>query len=91
MNAATREIASMLDMLPEQEQLFACEVMKKLILAWDPDFTKLTAKEASDLELARAEFARGETVNHEDINWDDYSKICDVLSTIHHLWSIKQT
>jgi hypothetical protein len=70
MSSATREIVSMLDILPEPEQVFACEVMKKLVLAWDPDFNKLTSKEAMDLEIARKEFENGETVNHEDINWD---------------------
>jgi hypothetical protein len=60
----------MLDLLPEKEQIFACEVLKKLVLAWDPDFTKLTAKEAADLEIANAEFARGEFVSHADIDWE---------------------
>jgi hypothetical protein len=60
----------MLDLLPEKEQIFACEVLKKLVLAWDPDFTKLTAKEAADLEIANAEFARGEFVSHADVDWE---------------------
>ena len=42
--------AEMLDMLPEKEQNFAYELMKKLVLAWDPDFTKLTPDEKKRLE-----------------------------------------
>ena len=40
------DAARMLDMLPESEQSFAFEFIKKLVLAWDPDFTKVTPEEA---------------------------------------------
>ena len=30
---------SMLEMLPAQEQDFAYEFVKRLVLAWDPDYT----------------------------------------------------
>ena len=33
-------IANMVDMLPEQEQLLAFEFIKRMVLAWDSDFTK---------------------------------------------------
>lgn len=29
------EIANMVDMLPEQEQLLAFELIKRMVLAWD--------------------------------------------------------
>ena len=38
----SQAIAQMVDMLPEQDQQLAFELVKKLVLAWDPDFTKLT-------------------------------------------------
>ncbi len=41
-----------------------------LVLAWDPDFTKLTPSEKAELEQAEREFANGETIPHEAINWD---------------------
>ena len=63
--------AKMLDMLPEQEQALACEMLKRIVLAWDPDFTKLTDAEAEALRAAEAEFERGETISHDAINWDD--------------------
>ena len=67
MTAATKEIMTMLDMLPEDEQKFACEVMKKLFLAWDPDFTKLTPEEAERLKTAEES---GFIFEH-DIDWDN--------------------
>ena len=68
---AVREITSMLEMLPKEEQEFACEVVRKLILAWDPDFTKLTPLEATELRLAYDQVANGEVFADDDINWDN--------------------
>ena len=67
MSERTMEIAQMVDMLPEQDQALAYELVKKLVLAWDPDFTKLTAKERSELEEAEAD---PETVSFDAIDWD---------------------
>ena len=58
---------NMLEMLPEQEQNLALELVKRLVLAWDPDYTKLTPSERICLEEAE----NGEYVNAKDINWDD--------------------
>ena len=58
---------SMLEMLPEQEQALAFELIKRIVLAWDPDYTKLTPDERIRLEAAET----GEYVNAKDINWDD--------------------
>lgn len=60
-------MAEMFDMLPEQDQNLAYELIKKLVLAWDPDFTKLTPKERKELEEAENDT---ETISHENINWD---------------------
>lgn len=70
MTAQVQQIAEMLDMLPEEEQNFACEVMRKLILAWDADFTKLTPKEAQELEEAR----NGEFIDADEIDWENLEK-----------------
>ncbi len=75
MTAATKEIITMLDMLPQKEQEFACEVMRKLILAWDPDFTKLTPKEAKELRIAKEQIVNGETFKHDEIDWDNLEKL----------------
>jgi hypothetical protein len=75
MTAITKEIVSMLDMLPEEEQKFACELMKKLVLAWDPDFTKLTTKEAEELKIAHQQVENGEYYDDDDIDWDNLDKM----------------
>lgn len=67
MSERTMQIAEMVDMLPEQDQSLAFEIIKKLVLAWDPDFTKLTPKERQELEEAEND---PEFISHDDINWD---------------------
>lgn len=62
--------ASMLDMLPQSEQELAFEMLKRIVLAWDADFTKVTPAEAAALDAAEAEIARGETVPDDAIDWD---------------------
>jgi len=60
---------------PQAGQDFACEIMKRLIIAWDPDFTKLTPNEAADLKIAHTQIANGETFAHEDIDWDNLDEM----------------
>ena len=42
----------------------------RIVLAWDPDFTKLTPDEAERLRQAEEEVERGEVVSDSDIDWD---------------------
>lgn len=70
MSTVTKEAIDLMEILPESEQNFALEFIKKLVLAWDPDFTKLTPAEQAELEEARKEIENGETVSHDAINWD---------------------
>ncbi len=70
MSTATKQVVDLMEILPESEQNFALEFIKKLVLAWDPDFTKLTPVERAELEEARKEIESGEVVSHESINWD---------------------
>lgn len=67
MSTATKEVIDLMEILPESDQNFALEFIKKLVLAWDPDYTKLTPMEKANLEEALAD---SETISHEDINWD---------------------
>ena len=62
-------VAEMLDMLPNDEQLFALEFVKRLVLAWDPDYTKATPAEVAVHDAAIDDYRRSETVSHDDINW----------------------
>lgn len=71
MSELAQRTARMLDMLPAQEQALAFEMLKRIVLAWDADFTKLTEAEALSLRQAEEELARGETVSHDAINWDE--------------------
>ena len=52
MTKTIEQTVSMLEMLPAQEQNFALEFVKRLVLAWDPDYTKLTPSERTKLEKA---------------------------------------
>lgn len=67
MSTATKQVIDLMEILPESEQNFALEFIKKLVLAWDPDFTKLTPSEKASIEEALAD---SETIPHEAINWD---------------------
>ena len=67
MSGITKEAARLMDILPEADQEFAYEFIKKLVLAWDPDFTKVTAEEAKKIEEAE----RSGYVDDKKIDWDN--------------------
>ncbi|WP_304430876.1 hypothetical protein [Romboutsia ilealis] len=46
------------------------EFIKKLVLAWDPDYTKVTLLERKALEDAEKDIAENGTISHDTINWD---------------------
>jgi hypothetical protein len=70
MTTITREISDMVNMLPENEQNLVFEFIKRIVLAWDSDFTKLTPAERHRLEEAEKDFANGNVVSHSDIDWE---------------------
>lgn len=70
MSNTAQQVANMIDMLPENDQQLAFELIKKLVLAWDPDFTKVTSQEAKELEEAEQNLKNGEVVSHNDIDWN---------------------
>lgn len=65
-----QQIAGMVDMLPETDQALALELVKKLVLAWDPDYTRATPAEDAAMEQAIREMDAGEYVTDEAINWE---------------------
>ena len=67
MSNITREAARLMEALPEADKVFAYEFIKKLVLAWDPDFTKVTAEEAK--RIADAE--NSGFVDADTIDWDN--------------------
>lgn len=56
-------------MLPESEQELASQLIKRLALAWDLDFAKLTPEERKRLEAAEERIDSGEYVKDSDIEW----------------------
>lgn len=70
MSTLTKETMSMLEILPVSDQELVHEVVKKLVKAWDPDFTKLTITEAAELSEAISEMENGEFVTDADIDWN---------------------
>lgn len=65
-----QQIAQMVDMLPETDQALALELVKKLVLAWDPDYTRATPSEDAAMEQAIKEMESGNYVPDSAINWD---------------------
>jgi len=70
MSTITQRITELVELLPENEQNFAYEFVKRLVLAWDGDFTKLTAAERKRLEQAEEEYISGDTVDISEIDWN---------------------
>ena len=58
------QLNSLIDYLPEQEQLLVLEIVKRFI----PDDVA-TPEDLADIRIANEEFARGDFVLHENINW----------------------
>lgn len=67
MSDITAETLKLMEMLPLDEQYFAYSFIKKLVRAWDPDYTRLTPAE----EAALAEAEKGEFISEKDIDWDN--------------------
>ena len=70
MPSKTQQIVDILAMLPDEEQDFAYEMLKKIVLAWDPDYTKLAPEEAKRLEIGRQQLLYGEHYYDDEIDWD---------------------
>ena len=66
MSSIVMEAAKLMDALPDADKQFAYEFIKKLVLAWDPDFTKVTAEEAERIENAE----NSGFVDADEIDWD---------------------
>lgn len=70
MNSTIEKATNLLEILPESEQNFALEFIKKLVIAWDPDYTKTTPNERKALQEAEHDFETGNTVDYNNIKWD---------------------
>ena len=50
LKASTLQTAELLDILPDEDISIVNALVKKLVIAWDPDFTKVTSRERELLE-----------------------------------------
>ncbi len=66
MSGIVLEAARLMDALPEADKELAYELIKKLVLAWDPDFTKVTDEEAKQIEAAD----NSGYVDEDEIDWE---------------------
>lgn len=66
MSDTAMNTARLINMLPKEDQNFAYEFVKKLVKAWDPDYTKLTADEAKSLDAAE----KSGFVDVQNLTWD---------------------
>lgn len=57
------ETMEMLKLLPKEDQELVEIFVKKLVLAWDSDFTKLSAQEKTELD----EVDRENLYSHEEV------------------------
>ncbi|MBQ5652856.1 MAG: hypothetical protein IIV00_04120 [Peptococcaceae bacterium] len=64
--STAQKINRLVTLLPESDQNMIYELVKKFILAWDPDYTKLTPQEYAELEIARND----KYISGDDIDWD---------------------
>ena len=72
MSNIAMEAAQLMDVLPEADKAFAFEFIKKMVLAWDPDFTKVTKEEAKRIENAeKSGFISDSEIDWEKIGTDD--------------------
>lgn len=63
------QLLDLIDSLPEDDQKLIHDFIKKVIIAWDPDYTKLTIQEMKDLKQAQEEIEQGEYVTIDEIDW----------------------
>lgn len=70
MSEIAMNAAKMLDMLPDEDKNFAYEFIKKLVLAWDPDFTKVTPEERVKIEAAE----KSGFISEDDVDWSNLAK-----------------
>lgn len=73
MSPKTKQLIMMFEMLPEQEQELAYETVKRFVLAWDPDFTKVTPEERRRIDEAE----KSGFISDDEIDWDNLEKYAD--------------
>lgn len=62
----TLQTAELLEMLPDEDISMVNTLIHKLIIAWDPDFTKLTTKERETLKKSDLEMKNGNFISEKE-------------------------
>ena len=70
MSALAAQTAQMLSLLPDEDVSIVNALVKKLVRAWDPDFTKVTDAERARLDEAYDEMEAGEYIAEDDV-WSE--------------------
>lgn len=70
MSEKTKMISEMIEILPDEEQNLAFEFVKRLVLAWDNDYTKVTPSERKKIDDAE----NSGFIDDKDIDWDNLEK-----------------
>jgi hypothetical protein len=66
MKSTTLKTAELLDILPDEDILLINTLVRKLIVAWDPNFTKVTDSERALLDKSETEMRNGDYISEED-------------------------
>ena len=66
LKASTLQTAELLDILPDEDISIVNALVKKLVIAWDPDFTKVTPRERELLEKPDFEMKNGDFISERD-------------------------
>lgn len=66
LKASTLQTAELLDILPDEDIAIVNALVKKLVIAWDPDFTKVTPRERELLEKTDSEMKNGDFISEKD-------------------------
>ena len=70
MSNNTKKLINLFEILPEADQEMLLELTRKLLLAYDPDYTKLLPDEKENIEGALLDFENGVNIEDESgINW----------------------
>ncbi len=70
MSNNTKQLINLFEILPENDQVMLLELTKKMLLAYDPDYTKLLPNEKQELDNALMDFKCGKNISTgESIDW----------------------
>ena len=67
MSTLSMQTAQLMSLLPEDEQNLVNQLVKKLVLAWDPDYTKVTPEEKARIDKADEEIKQGCYLTEEEV------------------------